>query len=150
MSETTVRVRSAKGQPPCRKFMRRCAYCEADFLGLAPGKTGLRGLWDNCGDWWCSVECYDRDHADAPYDAAEDLPVTAENVASAVSSVLGGDMSEKAECRVQPGHPPCAACFAEKHAGHDIGWRHENGRLESATCHDCLDMYRPSGVTANE
>lgn len=39
-------------------------------------------------------------------------------------------------------HKPCGACFAERHDGHDVGWRHEDGRLYSATCHDCKETFR--------
>lgn len=35
----------------------------------------------------------------------------------------------------------CPACFAEEHAGHDVGWRHLDGQLYSATCRDCDVTY---------
>lgn len=41
----------------------------------------------------------------------------------------------------------CAACWIEAHRGHDIGMRHEDGRLFSATCHDCDTHYRREEVT---
>lgn len=56
MSNCPVRVKSANGQPPAREFMRSCRTCSADFLALAPGKTGERGLWSEAG-WFCSLEC---------------------------------------------------------------------------------------------
>ena len=62
MSGFPVRQKSAHGNPPRRRFMRFCHRCTADFLGLAAGKTGERGLWDDSGAWWCSQECYDLDH----------------------------------------------------------------------------------------
>lgn len=52
-----IRVRSAKGHPrPNSEIERRCHACGASFLGLAPGKTGERGLWDDW-HWYCSIEC---------------------------------------------------------------------------------------------
>lgn len=56
------RVKSANGRPPQREFFRSCNRCHADFLGLAFGKTGLIGVWNNTGRWWCSIECYDTEH----------------------------------------------------------------------------------------
>lgn len=65
--EYPVRLRSANGLPPLRAaFLRSCRRCHADFFSLAPGKTGERGLWDECLHWWCSQECYDLDHVEAP------------------------------------------------------------------------------------
>ena len=32
--------------------------------------------------------------------------------------------------------------FCRRHEGHDVGWRHQDGRLYSATCHDCDATYR--------
>lgn len=38
--------------------------------------------------------------------------------------------------------PPVSADeFFRLHKDHDTGWRHENGRLHSATCHDCRQQY---------
>jgi len=52
-----IRQVSARGKPAePSKFARTCANCHASFLGLAPGKTGERGLWD-MWSWYCSVEC---------------------------------------------------------------------------------------------
>lgn len=63
----SVRQRSANGLPPQRpQGVRSCRRCHADFVALAPGKTGLRGLWSERGGWWCSQECYDIDHSEAP------------------------------------------------------------------------------------
>lgn len=59
-----IRQKSAKGQPPSRQFMRYCESCHADFLGLAAGRTGEAGLWDDNPAWWCSQECYDADHSE--------------------------------------------------------------------------------------
>lgn len=60
VSGIRVRQESANGQPPARsKFFRSCKRCDADFLGLAPGKTGERGLWKDWA-WFCSQECYDK------------------------------------------------------------------------------------------
>jgi hypothetical protein len=41
-----------------------------------------------------------------------------------------------AECSVT-----CSGCWQDKHQGHDVGQRHEAGRLQSATCHDCGETY---------
>lgn len=55
-----VRQKSANGQPkPSSEFVRSCRRCKASFIGLAPGKTGERGLWDAWA-WYCSQECYDK------------------------------------------------------------------------------------------
>ena len=52
-----IRQVSARGKPAePSKSARTCANCHASFLGLAPGKTGERGLWD-MWSWYCSVEC---------------------------------------------------------------------------------------------
>jgi hypothetical protein len=52
-----IRRHSAKGQPPAfSSIARRCHHCGADFLALAPGKTGLRGIWHD-SRWSCSLEC---------------------------------------------------------------------------------------------
>jgi hypothetical protein len=52
-----IRQRSARGVPAegCQ-FLRRCVNCRASFLGLAPGKTGERGIWRDWS-WFCSAEC---------------------------------------------------------------------------------------------
>jgi len=57
-----IRQRSCKGEPPpWSEFTRRCRSCGACFIGLAPGKTGERGLWGpNEMVWACSQECYDQ------------------------------------------------------------------------------------------
>jgi hypothetical protein len=65
-----IRQKSTGGQPPARPFMRRCHRCSADFLGLAAGKTGERGLWHE-GRWYCSQECYDAHHREEVEVAAE-------------------------------------------------------------------------------
>lgn len=58
MTNRPVRVRSARGKPPPgSEFERRCQACGASFLGLAAGKTGERGLWDEM-HWYCSTECF--------------------------------------------------------------------------------------------
>lgn len=49
---------------------------------------------------------------------------------------MSGEAAHETACR-----PPGPACFAEKHEGHDVGWRHEHGGLYSATCHDCGEVY---------
>jgi hypothetical protein len=36
----------------------------------------------------------------------------------------------------------CGGCFAHKHATHNASWRHEDGRLYSATCDDCAVTYQ--------
>ena len=52
-----VRQRSAGGQPrPDTTIERTCQRCGASFIGLAPGRTGERGLWREW-EWFCSVEC---------------------------------------------------------------------------------------------
>lgn len=57
LANTPIRVASVQGRPPARsEFVRACRNCGADFLALAVGKTGLRGLWSREG-WWCSIEC---------------------------------------------------------------------------------------------
>lgn len=51
------RQKSAQGQPaPKTGIERRCRTCGASFIGLAPGKTGEAGIWDD-PHWYCSVEC---------------------------------------------------------------------------------------------
>lgn len=57
-SDTPVRQKSAHGQPPEPKttIMRTCKTCRASFMGLAPAKTGERGIWCDWR-WYCSVEC---------------------------------------------------------------------------------------------
>lgn len=44
---------------------------------------------------------------------------------------------------------PCEGCFRDEHAGHDVGWRHEDGSLFSATCHDCGDTFHREDDDAN-
>ena len=57
-TEAPLRQRSAKGLPkPHTSIERTCRACGAGFIGLAFGKTGERGIWTNCGQWYCSVEC---------------------------------------------------------------------------------------------
>lgn len=52
-----VRVTSAHGEPrPATSIERTCRNCGASFIGLAPGKTGLVGIWRESG-WFCSTEC---------------------------------------------------------------------------------------------
>lgn len=41
---------------PPSEFARRCHVCGSDFLALAPGKTGERGIWRDW-HWFCSIEC---------------------------------------------------------------------------------------------
>lgn len=61
-SDYALREKSANGEPkPLTSIERRCVGCGASFLGLAPGKTGERGLWTSDLRWFCSVECQDRD-----------------------------------------------------------------------------------------
>lgn len=55
-----IRQASAHGEPkPNTSIERRCGRCGASFLGLAPGKTGERGLWTVNLTWYCSQECFD-------------------------------------------------------------------------------------------
>jgi hypothetical protein len=55
--EYPVRTDSAHGEPkPSTPIERTCRSCHASFLGLAAGKTGLRGIWRDWS-WYCSVEC---------------------------------------------------------------------------------------------
>ncbi len=59
-----IRQRSANGVPkPGTSIERRCVECGASFIGLAPGKTHERGIWDDW-QWFCSVECYAVKHPD--------------------------------------------------------------------------------------
>lgn len=52
-----VRQKSAKGLPkPTTSIERTCRKCGASFLGLAAGKTGEVGIWNDMA-WLCSVEC---------------------------------------------------------------------------------------------
>lgn len=52
-----VRQKSAHGQPrPETGIERCCKACGASFIGLAPGKTGERGVWRHWR-WYCSDEC---------------------------------------------------------------------------------------------
>jgi hypothetical protein len=52
-----VRQTSTKGLPrPSTSIERTCANCGASFMGLAPGKTGERGIWREWM-WYCSEEC---------------------------------------------------------------------------------------------
>lgn len=44
------------------------------------------------------------------------------------------------------GSPNCAACWKTRHFGHDVGWRHEDGSLYSATCRDCGETYQRGPV----
>jgi hypothetical protein len=53
-----LRISSARGKPkPSTSIERTCRNCGASFLGLAPGKTGLRGVWREPLAWFCSTEC---------------------------------------------------------------------------------------------
>jgi hypothetical protein len=55
-----VRQQSCWGSPkPSTSIERTCQCCGASFLKLAPGKTGLRGLWRD-SQWFCSQECFDK------------------------------------------------------------------------------------------
>jgi hypothetical protein len=52
-----IRQKSANGTPkPTTSIERTCATCRASFGGLAPGKTGERGIWQGWF-WYCSLEC---------------------------------------------------------------------------------------------
>ena len=52
-----VRQKSARGHPrPETSITRCCKTCGACFIGLAPGKTGERGIWRDWR-WYCSAEC---------------------------------------------------------------------------------------------
>jgi cytochrome c5 len=55
-----IRLKSTNGQPrPHSPFERTCKTCHASFLGLAPGKTGERGIWTDW-KWYCSTECAEK------------------------------------------------------------------------------------------
>ena len=55
-----IRQKSVHGEPkPTTSIERCCATCGASFLGLAPGKTGLAGIW-TAMSWYCSQECAPR------------------------------------------------------------------------------------------
>lgn len=58
MSDYPIREHRPNPTPPPREFMRRCERCSADFLALAAGLTGERGIWRD-GGWLCSRECAD-------------------------------------------------------------------------------------------
>ena len=61
MADWPIRQHSANGEPkPNTSIERRCRSCGASFLGLAPGKTGERGVWKTW-TWYCSQECADRE-----------------------------------------------------------------------------------------
>jgi hypothetical protein len=51
-----IRRRSAHVPRPSNSIERTCEGCGASFLGLAPGKTGERGIWREW-NWYCSTEC---------------------------------------------------------------------------------------------
>lgn len=56
-----LRQESACGQPrPNTSLERTCKACDASFIGLAPGKTGERGIWTADWTWCCSAECAAR------------------------------------------------------------------------------------------
>jgi hypothetical protein len=63
--EFPIRARSPHGPYPRTEFTRRCVVCRSDFIALAPGKTGERGLWDEW-KWYCSRECYDHAQRTTP------------------------------------------------------------------------------------
>lgn len=55
----TCGIRQTHPRPPIKPaspFARRCRVCGSDFLALAVGKTGERGIWRD-GHWFCSIEC---------------------------------------------------------------------------------------------
>ena len=57
-AEVPIRQKSAAGQPkPHTSITRTCRTCGACFIGLAAGKTGERGIWDDDWKWYCSAEC---------------------------------------------------------------------------------------------
>ncbi len=59
VAESPIRQKSANGQPrPTTSIERTCKRCGASLVGLAPGKTGERGIWDSWA-WYCSQECFD-------------------------------------------------------------------------------------------
>jgi hypothetical protein len=67
-----LRVSSAKGLPkPQTSIERTCRGCGASFIGLTPGKTGLRGIWREPLVWFCSTECAGIDPADAIVELAD-------------------------------------------------------------------------------
>ena len=52
-----IRERSCHGVPaPKTSIERTCKTCGASFVGLAPGRTGLAGIWRDWS-WYCSREC---------------------------------------------------------------------------------------------
>ena len=56
--DSPIRKLSANGLPkPTTRIERTCATCGASFTGLAPGKTGERGIWREW-QWFCSLECH--------------------------------------------------------------------------------------------
>jgi hypothetical protein len=57
-----IREKSANGIPkPTHDMWRDCVVCHADFNRLAPGTTGLRGIWaPNAMRWYCSTECWEN------------------------------------------------------------------------------------------
>lgn len=58
MTGYPIREKSANGKPkPKTSIERTCRKCKASFIGLAPGKTGERGIWTGLGSWYCSTEC---------------------------------------------------------------------------------------------
>lgn len=57
MSDFPIRQKAAVTPKPTTDIGRTCRTCGACFIGLAPGKTGERGLWRDW-KWYCSAECY--------------------------------------------------------------------------------------------
>jgi hypothetical protein len=41
------------------------------------------------------------------------------------------------------GTPTCTSCWLQRHDGHNVGLRHEDGALRWATCHDCGARHDP-------
>lgn len=61
VTDYPIRQQSVHGVPkPNTPIERTCRGCGAAFLGLAPGKTGERGIWTPRSNWYCSQECYDN------------------------------------------------------------------------------------------
>jgi hypothetical protein len=90
MTSYPLRQKSAHGQPrPLTSITRSCKTCGASFIGLAPGKTGERGLWDHGSRWYCSTEC-----APAAVREAAHLEAAAERAGETAFAAL---MHERAE-----------------------------------------------------
>jgi hypothetical protein len=96
------------------------------------GRTVEYGLRDPDGTTWSVPEYVAARGVDPLTWATRVAAAEGQTVVTRTVTVTEWVIPEKADQ---------AQAFYAAHGSHDVGWRHEDGRLYSATCHDCGVRY---------